>query len=102
MRFLLQQFLLCSFLFISFCGDAQVKFYATVSPEIIHKDELTTFRMVIENSNNLEHISPPDFGNFILISGPNQESGMTNINGSVKSYLALTFILKPRKAGEYK
>ena len=95
-RYSLIIFLLIS----SVTSNAQVKFYTTISPGTIHKDELATFRIVIENSSNLQHISPPSFKDFIIISGPNEESG--SVPGTTTNYLSLSFILQPRHPGTIK
>lgn len=56
---------------------------------------------MVENAMEVTQIVPPDLKNFIIVSGPNQESGMTMINGTVKKYIALNFILKPKATGVF-
>ena len=56
---------------------------------------------MVENANEVQQIVPPNLKEFIIISGPNQESGMTMINGVVKKYIALSFILKPKAMGSF-
>lgn len=80
---------------------AQVKFSASVSPAVINKDEYVTIRFVIENANDIRQLNPPDFRKFILISGPNQETGMSSINGSVTQFSAVSYVLQPRSPGQY-
>ena len=65
---------------------AQVKIYATVSPAVIHKNELAAYTLVIENSSGITNIDPPSFVDFTLLSGPNEESTIS-INGTVKILL---------------
>jgi hypothetical protein len=78
---------------------AQVKFTASISPGQINKNEYAVLRLEVQNAENVEQITPPPFKDFIIVSGPNQESGMSNVNGIVKQYLALSYILQPRKTG---
>ncbi len=78
---------------------AQVKFTASISPGQINKNEYAVFRLEVQNAESVEQIIPPPFKDFIIVSGPNQESGMSNVNGVVKQYLALSYILQPRKTG---
>ncbi len=87
--------------FTCFAVAAQVKFSASVSAAQISKNEMVQLRLLLENASEVEQITPPTFGNFILISGPNQESGMTAVNGVVKQYVALNFVLKPKAPGNY-
>lgn len=62
---------------------------------------MVQLRLVVENAQQVEQITPPAFSNFTIISGPSQESGMTSINGSVSQYVALSFILKPKGPGTF-
>jgi hypothetical protein len=82
-------------------ASAQVKFSASLTPAEIGRDEYTQLKLMVENANEVQQITPPDLRNFTLISGPNQESGMTMINGAVKKYIALSFILKPKTTGNF-
>jgi hypothetical protein len=81
---------------------AQVKFSATVSSPQISKNEMLQLRLIVENANEVEQITAPDFKNFVLVSGPNQESGMAAVNGNISQYVALNYILKPKFAGNFK
>jgi hypothetical protein len=80
---------------------AQVKFSATVSAPQIAKNEFVQLRLTVENGKEVQQITPPDFKNFTVVSGPNQESGMTMINGDVKQYISLNYILKPKGPGTF-
>ncbi len=88
-------------LLTGFAGAAQIKFSAALSANPISKNETVQLRLLLENATEVEQITPPDFSNFIVVSGPNQESGMTAINGVVKQYVALNFILQPKAPGSY-
>lgn len=101
MKSILQKIILLLFLFNGHVANAQVKFSASLTPEEIGKDEYTQLKLMVENANEVQQIVPPSLKDFIVISGPNQESGMTMINGMVKKYIALSFILKPRAAGNF-
>jgi hypothetical protein len=101
MKQALQISLLLLFLFTGYCANAQVKFSASISPAVIGKDDYAQLKLMVENANEVQQIVPPNFKDFIIISGPNQESGMTMINGTVKKYIALNFILKPKATGNF-
>ena len=81
--------------------SAQVRFSASASPEQISKDEVTQLRFVVENAKEVQDILPPAMNNFTIISGPNQESGMSMINGDVKKYVAISYIIQPKGAGNF-
>jgi hypothetical protein len=97
----LQKTFLLFLLVTSHAAMAQVKFSATVSAPQIAKNEFVQLRLTVENGKEVKQITPPDFKNFVVVSGPNQESGMTMINGDVKQYISLNYILKPRAPGNF-
>ncbi len=80
---------------------AQAKFSANANEKIIGLNDFVQIQFKVENANSVAKIDPPSFKNFKVISGPNQERGMTSINGSVSNYAAISFILKPEKAGTF-
>lgn len=96
-----QKIFLFIFLLAGYVTKAQVKFTASVSPAEIGKDEYTQLKLMVENATEVQQIIPPNLKNFIIVSGPNQESGMTMINGAVKKYIALNFVLKPKAVGNF-
>ncbi len=94
-----QKIFLLIFLLAGYCANAQVKFSASISPTEIGKDDYAQLKLMVENAKEVEQIVPPNLKNFIILSGPNQESGMTMVNGVVKKYIALNFVLKPKTTG---
>ncbi|MEP6616802.1 MAG: BatD family protein [Ginsengibacter sp.] len=86
--------------FCSMCA-AQVTFTAVSSSRQIGKNEYLQVQFMVENAANIEEIAPPPFKNFLVVSGPNQQSGMSNMNGVVKQYVAIDFTLKPQSPGKY-
>ena len=73
--------------------SAQMKFYASISPGVIHKNEIATYRLVIENSAELLHVDPPSFTDFILLSGPKEESGKIRNSGTLKNFTGFVLIV---------
>ena len=78
---------------------AQVRFIATISPSTIGKNETAELRLMVENARDVEDIIPPVLKDFIIVSGPNQESGMQNNNGVTKQYIGYTYVLQPKRKG---
>ena len=101
MQQFLQKLILLFFLLTGYCSNAQVKFTASITPAVIGRDEYAQLKLMVENANEVQQIVPPSLKDFIIISGPNQESGMTMINGAVRKYIALSFILKAKRAGSF-
>ena len=101
MKPVLQKIIFLLLLFNGHFANAQVKFYASLTPAEIGKDEYTQLKLMVENANEVQQIVPPNLSNFIIVSGPNQESGMTAINGAVKKYIALSYVLKPKTTGSF-
>lgn len=92
------------FVFLLFCGNAalsQVRFFASISPSVIGKDEYAQLKLTVENAQEVQAIDPPRLKNLTLVSGPNQESGMSMVNGNVNRYLSLSYIIKPQKTGSF-
>ncbi len=85
---------------VAFAARAQVKFTANISPLQVNKNEYVTLRLEVENGNNIGLIVPPSLNDFIVVSGPNQETGMSNINGAVTQYMAWSYILQPKRSGK--
>lgn len=80
-------------------AHCQTKFSAELIPAEINKDEYTTLRLTIENAIEIKNLVPPSLKDFIVVSGPNQESGMNSVNGIVTQYISFSYILQPRHAG---
>ena len=102
MRFPLKKLLLLIFLLTIISQYnllAQARFTATISPSTIGKNETVELRLMIENARQVEQINPPSLKDFIILSGPNQESGMENNNGVTKQYIGITYQLQPKRKG---
>ncbi|MEO6723446.1 MAG: BatD family protein [Ferruginibacter sp.] len=80
---------------------AQASFTATLTPKVIGKNETAELRLVVENAKQVDQITPPSFKDFIVVSGPNQESGMESINGVTRQYIGLTYVIAPKAKGSY-
>ncbi len=84
-----------------FLLHAQTKFIASISPSQAGKDEYITLTLSVENGNNVQQISHPDFTDFNVVSGPNQSSSMMNVNGVTTQTISLSYILQAKKAGNF-
>lgn len=82
-------------------ASAQVKFSVVCLEKKIGKNEILHIQFKVENAIHVETIIPPSFKNFNVAGGPNQQSGMTNINGKIDQYIAVGFFLQPKSAGKF-
>ena len=80
---------------------AQAKFTIICPQKTVSKNDYLQIQFKVENASNVESITPPQFKDFSIVSGPNQESGMTSINGKVDQYVSIGFVLKPNSAGKF-
>lgn len=94
-------FLLLPALFFVKNLEAQAKFNVVCPQKKIGKDDVLQVTFKVENAGNVENIIPPAFKNFTIVSGPNQESSQSNINGKVSGYVALGYTLAPTSTGKF-
>ena len=88
-------------IFTSEVSVAQVKFSVVCPQKKIGKNDVLQVSFKVENASNVESIIPPAFKNFTVVGGPNQQSGMTSINGKVNQYVSVGFYLKPKSTGKF-
>ncbi len=67
----------------------------------IGKDDVLQIKFKVANAGSVESINPPAFKNFTIVSGPNQESSQSNINGKISGYVALGYTLAPTGTGKF-
>ncbi len=98
---LLFYLVLLSGVFVNTKSFAQVKFSAICPSKKIGKNDYLQIQFMVQNASDVETIIPPSFKNFSIVSGPNQQSGMSIVNGKTDQYVAISFYLKPKAAGKY-
>jgi len=81
--------------------SAQVSFSVVCPQKEIGKNDVLQISFKVENASNVESIIPPDFKHFVIVGGPNQQSGMTSINGKIDQYVSVGFDLKPKSTGTF-
>ncbi len=83
----------------SFVFADDVTFTATVSKSQVSTGERFQISFSV-NSNGSEFV-PPDFTGFRVLSGPNQSSSMSWINGAMSANVSYSYILMAVETGEY-
>ena len=76
-----------------------VKFTASVSKTEVGTGE--QFQIDFSVNGNAEGFTPPSFNGFQVLSGPNESTSMTSINGNTTVSTSLSYILMPVKEGEF-
>ncbi len=90
------------FLLLGVAMFGQVSFKAICSNASISKNEYAQVQFIVENATKVEQIVPPSFAKFQVVSGPNQQSSVTSINGAIKQFVAIQYVLKPRQPGNFR
>ncbi len=82
-------------------AKGQISVSALAVPAEASLDEYINYKIIIENTLNVEEVIPPSLRSFSLVSPPTQQEGINNINGQISRYIAIGFILKPVKRGRF-
>jgi hypothetical protein len=75
------------------------KFTASVSKNEVGTGE--QFQVDFSVNGNMEGFNPPNFSGFEVLSGPNESTSMTSINGSTTVSTSVSYVLMPVKEGEF-
>jgi hypothetical protein len=94
---------LLGLLFLSFAssGTAQVSFKVNVENKIVALNGYVRIQYRLDYANDATSFTPPPFANFTIVQGPEQITGMQNINGQVSNYSTFSYVLKPSKKGRF-
>ena len=84
-----------------FTAEAQSVFTASVDKDQVLFGDYFQLTFTFEGSQGGKNFRPPEFNNFMVLSGPNQSTRMQIINGSVSSSISYTYILQPRLEGKF-
>ncbi|HWW43205.1 BatD family protein [Pedobacter sp.] len=91
--------LLVLVLFTGTLFAADIRFTASVSKTEVGTGE--PFEITFSVNANIERFGAPAFNGFQVVSGPNQSSSMTSINGNTSMSMSLSYDLVGVKEGEY-
>ncbi len=91
---------LCVGASVSFAQDGT--FIASAEPSQIAAGEQfrVTFTFDGSDYNSVRDFKAPDFGQFVVISGPNQSTNMQWVNGKMSASIGYTYILYARQSGK--
>ena len=91
----------CFILFSANYLQGQVRLTTSISPLKINKDQYAQIQFTLENATEVKQLVPPELNDFTIINGPSRVNSIRNINGIVKRYITVTYILKPKKPGKF-
>ena len=96
-----KSFFLWAMLLFSLATYAQkAKFSVKVSKTTVKTNTQFKVDFVLENVGGGQ-FQAPNFEDFTVVGGPNQSSQMSIVNGEVSQSMTYTYMLMPKKAGEF-
>jgi len=84
---------------LSLQTKGQLKLTAEFSPDRIGKDDVTYLSFNVENAKEIQRLVPPPLTDFIILSGPNEQSGTSVVNGTYTRFYGIQYVVKPRRTG---
>lgn len=92
--------LLC--LFFSIPAFSQTFTATTLNPNVGQNGQFqVSFTFSGQNINGLKNFTPPDFKDFMVLSGPNQSTSMQFINGAMSGSASYSYYLQPKSKGKF-
>ncbi len=101
-RNLIILFTFCLAVFAQQFNYAQ-EFTASVNETTVTDNERfqVTFTFSGNSINNLSKFTPPGFGNFLILSGPNQSTSIQIVNGAQSASLSYAYVVQPKNIGTF-
>ena len=100
-KFFIRFLIISLFLFLGTVSVAQIRMTVQVDEKIISPDDFLHIQYTIENAKNVKKFVAPAFNGFKVVQGPDYTNGWTLINGEMKDYVAISFILQPVRKGKF-
>jgi hypothetical protein len=90
---------LLAILLLSFSYAQDVSFTAATSHNTVKTGD--RFKIEFSSNANLDNFKAPKLSNFRVLSGPNQSTSMSWVNGKTNSKISYSYILMAVKEGEF-
>ncbi len=94
-------FIFLTAIFFAHASFAQIKFSVVCPDKKIGKNDLLQVQFKVEGASDVDNITPPSFQDFNIVSGPNQQRSVTNINGKISQSVSICFSLQPTSTGKF-
>jgi hypothetical protein len=84
------------------CASAQeFRFTTNLSNNRVAVDEPFQIQFLLENAPNVSSFQPPALNDFEVMQGPSQVQGQSIFNGKRSEYVALIYVLQPKRTGNF-
>ena len=80
--------------------EAQLRFEASTNAKQVVEGSYFDVSFTLYDGSGSQ-FTPPDFGDFIVISGPNRSVSTSMINGKVNREMSYNYTLQPRRKGTF-
>jgi hypothetical protein len=81
-------------------STAQITFTASTDAKQVPVGEVFEVKFTLQNAQG-QGFRAPNFGDFMVVGGPNQMNSMTTINGTMMSSESYSFVLQGKKEGVF-
>jgi hypothetical protein len=90
-------------LILAACSLLAQSFNASVSSTKIGLSDQfqVSFTFQGQDINSIKGFTPPNFSNFMVLSGPNQSTSMQIINGAVSASISFSYYVQPKSMGSF-
>jgi BatD DUF11 like domain len=75
-------------------------FTTNVSPGKIGRNQYTQVSYEIGDGGRIDAFEPPQFKDWVIVSGPNNSSYSSSVNGTVTRRTSISYYLQPKKTGK--
>ena len=99
----MKSFITHCFLFFTILYAAQAQepaFKVSINVDSVLMGNRFEVSFTLENAQG-QTFRAPDFNNFQVVSGPNQSSSFSMVNGTVSQSLTYSYYLEPKEVGSY-
>ncbi|TWI91661.1 oxygen tolerance protein BatD [Chitinophaga japonensis] len=79
----------------------EFRFTTNVSSTRVAQDEPFQIQFMLENAPNVSGFHPPSLNDFEILQGPSQVQGQSIFNGKRSEYIALIYVLQPKRVGNF-
>lgn len=100
-RYCLHALMLCGLIAQALPLRAQVRMTVQVDEHRVTTNDYVHIQYTIEHAQKLTRFLAPSFQGFTVVQGPDYTNGWTLVNGEMKEYVAISFILQPKRKGKW-
>jgi hypothetical protein len=80
---------------------AQLRLTVQVDAQRVSTSDYLHIQYTVERASKLTRFITPAFQGFTVVQGPDYTNGWTLVNGDMKEYVAISFVLQPKRKGRW-